>query len=112
MVFQNAFPISFFVNAIRDTLLIFSSLSAFMANTTIALPMPCLRYASSTHTWYRHPLLPSCPQRMLPTIFPSFSATTLVVGLRFRKRFTPSRESSMLRMPNPRIFFHRAYTPS
>ena len=36
------------------------------------------------------------------------NALTLVVGFRLRKRSTPSRESSMLRMPKPRMVFHRA----
>ena len=39
------------VNAINETLLIFSFFKACMAYTTIAFPIPWRRYFSSTQTW-------------------------------------------------------------
>ena len=43
---------------------------------------------------------------------PESEGLELVVGFRRRKRSTPSFESSILRIPNPRIFFHNLYTSS
>ena len=41
---------------------------------------------------------------------PSFSATTLVVGFLFKNLAISSLESSILRMPKPRMVIHKLLT--